>query len=138
MSSASQDQPMADAPTGEGTAPAAQPMLEVAADNRIRVLPGSSDTATSFQLEGEDHTLGNALRYIIMKNPLVEFCGYSIPHPSEAKMNIRIQTYDGTTAYDALMKGFEDLANLCDVVVDKFNTARSEFAQRDPMDLSNT
>jgi hypothetical protein len=23
----------------------------------------------------------------------VEFCGYSIPHPSEAKMNVRIQTY---------------------------------------------
>lgn len=38
------------------------------ADVRLAVqLPGSSDTATSFQLEGEDHTLGNALRYIIMK-----------------------------------------------------------------------
>jgi len=47
----------------------------------------------SFQIENEDHTLGNALRYIIMRNPEVEFCGYSIPHPSEAKMNIRIQTY---------------------------------------------
>jgi DNA-directed RNA polymerase I and III subunit RPAC2 len=22
----------------------------------------------------------------------VDFCGYSIPHPSEAKMNVRIQT----------------------------------------------
>ena len=30
-------------------------------------LPGSSETATSFEFEGEDHTLGNALRYIIMK-----------------------------------------------------------------------
>lgn len=30
-------------------------------------LPGASDTAASFQFEGEDHTLGNALRYIIMK-----------------------------------------------------------------------
>jgi DNA-directed RNA polymerase subunit L len=26
-------------------------------------------------------------------SPDVEFCGYSIPHPSEAKMNLRIQTY---------------------------------------------
>jgi DNA-directed RNA polymerase I and III subunit RPAC2 len=33
----------------------------------IRVLPGSSDTAASFEFTGEDHTLGNALRYIIMK-----------------------------------------------------------------------
>jgi hypothetical protein len=26
-------------------------------------------------------------------SPQVEFCGYTIPHPSEAKMNLRIQTY---------------------------------------------
>lgn len=30
-------------------------------------LPGSTETAASFQFDGEDHTLGNALRYIIMK-----------------------------------------------------------------------
>ena len=30
-------------------------------------LPGSSDTAASFALEREDHTLGNALRYLITK-----------------------------------------------------------------------
>lgn len=30
-------------------------------------LPGSENTAASFEFENEDHTLGNALRYIIMK-----------------------------------------------------------------------
>jgi DNA-directed RNA polymerase I and III subunit RPAC2 len=30
-------------------------------------LPGSTDTAASFEFKKEDHTLGNALRYIIMK-----------------------------------------------------------------------
>ena len=30
-------------------------------------LAGSTDTAASFQIDGEDHTLGNALRYVIMK-----------------------------------------------------------------------
>ena len=29
-----------------------------------------------------------------MKNPKVEFAGYSVPHPSEHKINLRIQTYD--------------------------------------------
>jgi len=94
---------------------------------RIRVLPGASETAASFEFEGEDHTLGNALRYVIMKNPEVEFCGYSIPHPSEAKMNVRIQTYDGTTVYDALEKGLDDLADLCDIVTEKFTEARDAF-----------
>jgi len=61
-------------------------------------------TAVTFQITDEDHTLGNALRYVITKkygelkyilicSPDVEFCGYSIPHPSEPKLNMRIQTY---------------------------------------------
>lgn len=94
---------------------------------RIRVLPGSTDTAASFEFTKEDHTLGNALRYIIMKNPDVEFCGYSIPHPSEARMNLRIQTWDEVNVYDVLEKGLNDLMDMCDVVVEKFTISRDEF-----------
>ncbi|KAJ4330439.1 RNA polymerase subunit AC19 [Didymella glomerata] len=95
--------------------------------DRIRVLAGATESAASFQFDGEDHTLGNALRYIIMKNPDVEFCGYSIPHPSETKMNLRIQTYDNVSVYQVLEKGLEDLMNMCDVVTDKFTVSREEF-----------
>ncbi|KAG9627384.1 hypothetical protein KCU86_g21694, partial [Aureobasidium melanogenum] len=118
--------------------------VELAEPQRIRVLPGSTDTAASFEFTKEDHTLGNALRYIIMKNPDVEFCGYSIPHPSEAKMNLRIQTWgmdgsdygemqttdyftDEVNVYDVLEKGLNDLMDLCDVVVDKFTVSRDAF-----------
>lgn len=93
---------------------------------RVRILPGSTDTAASFEFVDEGHTLGNALRYIVMKNPDVEFCAYSIPHPSEPKMNIRIQTYSGT-AVDALKKGLTDLQDVCDVVADEFWTKRQAY-----------
>ncbi|KAL5334785.1 DNA-directed RNA polymerase [Aspergillus crustosus] len=96
-------------------------------EKKIVVLPGATDTAASFQFEGEGHTLGNALRYAIMKNPEVEFCGYTIPHPSEAKMNVRIQTYESTTAVEALEKGLDTLMDLCDVVTDKFTEARDRY-----------
>jgi DNA-directed RNA polymerase I and III subunit RPAC2 len=71
--------------------------------------------------------MGNALRYAIMKNPAVEFCGYTIPHPSDAKMHLRIQTTDSTTALEALEKGFNDLMDLCDVVTEKFTASRDQF-----------
>ncbi|ODV85941.1 hypothetical protein CANARDRAFT_197804 [[Candida] arabinofermentans NRRL YB-2248] len=89
---------------------------------KIRLLPGSSDdgSAASFQIVDEDHTLGNALRYIIMKNPDVEFCGYSIPHPSESKLNIRIQTYGNVSAVQALHKGLDDLSDMCNHIEDTF------------------
>ncbi|KAK2732382.1 RNA polymerase subunit AC19 [Onygenales sp. PD_40] len=94
---------------------------------RITILPGAIETAASFQFEREDHTLGNALRYVIMKNPEVEFCGYTMPHPSEAKMNLRIQTYDTTNVFAVLEKGFDDLMDLCDVVTETFVEAKSGF-----------
>ncbi|KAJ5778961.1 hypothetical protein N7457_006681 [Penicillium paradoxum] len=100
------------------------PILE---ERQIVVLPGATDTAASFQFEGEGHTMGNALRYAIMKNPAVEFCGYTIPHPSDPKMNVRIQTNDTTTALEALEKGFNDLMDLCDVVTEKFTAARDQY-----------
>ena len=34
---------------------------------------------------------------------------------------------DGTTAYDALEKGLDDLRDLCGVVLEKFKTARDDF-----------
>ncbi|KAF3925046.1 hypothetical protein AA313_de0206034 [Arthrobotrys entomopaga] len=106
--------------------------LDLSSDNNAKIIMlGSAtddDSCASFQFENEDHTLGNALRWIIMKNPQVEFCGYSIPHPSEPKMNMRIQTYGEITAKDALIQGLADLRDLCDVVTDKFVAEKERFS----------
>jgi len=134
MSSHAEDEEMADAPTnGETPSGESEEVVEDFAEalDRIRVLPGGSDTAASFEFKEEDHTLGNALRHIIMKNPQVEFCGYSIPHPAEAKMHLRIQTYDGVSAQDVLEKGLDDLMDLCDVVVEKFEAAQGEWQAKE-------
>ncbi|RAL07081.1 DNA-directed RNA polymerase core subunit RPC19 [Aspergillus homomorphus CBS 101889] len=120
------DQSMMDAAPEQQYEQQEEDVLELE-DKRVVVLPGATETAASFQFDGEGHTLGNALRYAIMKNPQVEFCGYTIPHPSETKMNLRIQTYDTTTAVEALEKGLDTLMDLCDVVTDKFTVARDGF-----------
>ncbi|EDO14322.1 hypothetical protein Kpol_165p2 [Vanderwaltozyma polyspora DSM 70294] len=99
-------------------------------EDKIKILPQATSedgTCASFQIMDEDHTLGNALRYIIMKNPEVEFCGYSIPHPSENLLNLRIQTYGSTTAVEALQKGLGDLMDMCDVVEEKFTQRIKEL-----------
>ncbi|KAF7729224.1 RNA polymerase subunit AC19 [Apophysomyces ossiformis] len=87
----------------------------VVSADKIEIITGanSDQTAMTFCFKEEDHTLGNSLRHIINKNPEVDFCGYSIPHPSEAKMNLRIQTSDNTTAIEALSKGLNDLHDMC-------------------------
>ncbi|CAG8556790.1 2886_t:CDS:2 [Gigaspora rosea] len=89
-------------------------------DDLLEFATVKDPTSLTFSISGEDHTLGNALRYVITLNPEVEYCGYSIPHPSEDKLNIRIQTTENTTAIEAMRKGLEDLKTMCDHIKETF------------------
>lgn len=50
----------------------------------------ADNTSATYSFLNEDHTLGNLLRNVIIKNKHVEFCAYSVPHPSEPVMNLRL------------------------------------------------
>lgn len=82
-------------------------------------------------------------------SPNVDFCAYSIPHPSEAKMNVRIQTtgknepnssqsarqlnktIEKTNAIDALKTGLSDLHDLVAHVRDTYEAelAKKEYVE---------
>ncbi|KAJ1953860.1 RBP11-like subunits of RNA polymerase [Linderina pennispora] len=102
-------------------------LLEVPED-KLEILPGASQDLTSatFCVKEEDHTLGNALRWAIMQNSQVDFCGYSIPHPSEAKMNVRIQTTDKTDAVQTMDKGIDDLKSVSQFIKARFQQRVAE------------
>ena len=55
------------------------------------VLEGGDERSSTFVFGNEDHTLGNSLRHVLMQREEVDFCGYSVPHPYEPKMNLRLQ-----------------------------------------------
>ena len=102
-------------------------------EQRLVVLAGDGkndaddETCRTFIFKGETHTLGNALRSVILQNPEVLFCGYSMPHPAEDQMYLRIQTVEGITAQDALRKGLKDLREVCKVTKEKFEEAMCKF-----------
>lgn len=97
--------------------------------DKVRVLQESTEdgTGATFEIFDETHTLGNPLRHIIMQNEEVEFCGYSIPHPSENKLNIRIQTYGKITPFKAFQEGLDNLIEICNIVEDKFSEELEKF-----------
>lgn len=105
----------------------------------IKELAVQDEYAKTFVFEKEGHTLGNILRIEIMKeyfraffltfSPDVELCGYTIPHPLEKKMNLRVQTKGKHTAYEALEKGATRIINLCDETLTVFNAALDKPAQ---------
>ena len=43
-------------------------------------------------IQQQDHTLGNVIRYKLLKDARVRFAGYKKPHPLEEKIEVRVQT----------------------------------------------
>ena len=89
-----------------------------------------NECSRTFSINCEDHTLANSLRYLIMKNPHILFCGYTQPHPSEFKVNFKIQTDKQITALEALEKGLNDLNEACAHVLSVFDNAVDSFHQK--------
>ncbi|KAL1122630.1 hypothetical protein AAG570_002957 [Ranatra chinensis] len=96
----------------------------------------SDDKSRTFVFTDEGHTLGNVLRAVITSYPEVTFCGYTVPHPAETKMHFRIQT-SGPKAIDILMRGLKDLAQICDITLQKFDV-RTHPGAGVQLSLSNT
>lgn len=100
---------------------------------KISILKGSTSdlSAATYQIHDESHTIGNALRWMLMKNPKVEFCGYSAPHPSENVINVRIQMYDNLSSLDALISALNNLDSLCETIEDAYiESLRSDNYER--------
>ncbi|XP_015794504.1 DNA-directed RNA polymerases I and III subunit RPAC2 [Tetranychus urticae] len=98
---------------------------------KLKVLRNEEEGhCVTLEMLDEDHTLGNSLRYIIMKNQCVKFCGYSIPHPTERRVIMQIQTYPskGVTGLQVFEQGLQDLLSICQVVKHKFSSALSEHS----------
>ena len=70
--------------------------------------PGIPNTSI-FTFNKEDHTLGNLLRARLLKSPHVQFSGYKVPHPLEAKFELRVQTDGEITPKGAIVWASSDI-----------------------------
>lgn len=93
----------------------------------FEVKQGPSASSCTFIFGNEDHTLGNALRHVLMQQKDTEFCGYSVPHPYEPKMNVRLQTYGNVPSVQVLKRGLKDLEDASDLLKDTFVDALNDF-----------
>lgn len=92
----------------------------------MQVEAGGDPTCATFTLHNEDHTIGNTLRYMLNKTPEVSFVGYSVPHPAEPKMNLRLQT-TGPPATEVLLGSLATIHQVGQHVLSTFETAVADF-----------
>ncbi len=86
------------------------------------ISPGSSEYSATFIFGNEDHTFGNQLRHIITQQIETDFCGYSVPHPYEPSVNIRIQSHD-ISAIEVLKKSLVCVEKMCNMIDNEFDNA---------------
>ncbi|TNV75258.1 hypothetical protein FGO68_gene9008 [Halteria grandinella] len=88
------------------------------------------NTSATYSFLNEDHTLGNLLRNVIIKNKQVEFCAYSVPHPSEPVMNLRLQVHESAGDTKRVLKhGLKRIGKMSDVLLEKFENAVQKFKE---------
>ena len=95
----------------------------------LSVEAGADPSSATFTLYNEDHTIGNTLRYMLNKNPEVSFVGYSVPHPAEAKMNLRLQTV-GPPATEVLLDALSTVHQVGEHVLSTFDGAIEKHRAR--------
>lgn len=88
----------------------------------------SNDRSKTFVFENEGHTLGNVLKSLICRYTDVQFCGYTVPHPAESVMHLRIQACKKVRAIDVLRRGLEDLEKVCDHSIVTFEAAMADLS----------
>ncbi|KAG8663002.1 DNA-directed RNA polymerases I and III subunit RPAC2 [Manihot esculenta] len=91
----------------------------------------------TFSFVDEDHTLANAVRFSLNQDPRVSFCGYSIPHPSDARVNIRVQT-TGDPAREVLKDGCQNLMLMCQHVRSIFDKAVDDCRKNNHMEMETS
>ena len=62
-----------------------------------------------FIINDEDHTFGNAVKMMLLRNPKIRFVAYRKPHPLENKIEIKIQTNGEIAPKEAFREALKNL-----------------------------
>ena len=83
--------------------------------------------ASTILVQNHDHTLGNVVRYQLLKDHRVRFAGYKKPHPLEEKIEIKAYT-DGTVKpEEAVRDSCTRLNNELEKLATEFRTQLQKF-----------
>jgi DNA-directed RNA polymerase I and III subunit RPAC2 len=72
-----------------------------------------------FTFHKEGHTLGNFIRSILRNIEMIDYSGYSVPHPSEDILNIRITSKSEMDHVQLIILGIKISSELS-ILVDNF------------------
>ena len=67
------------------------------------------DSAGTFTINKEDHTVGNLLRMQLLRDGDTRFAGYQLPHPLEHVCHVKVETAPGRAPVEVMGGAVTDL-----------------------------
>ena len=71
----------------------------------------------------EDHTVGNVMRFELLKDKRILFAGYKVPHPLLYQLQIKVKTDGSCTPQTAMIDAVKNSIKTLDILEDKFKKA---------------
>ncbi len=59
------------------------------------------------EIKGEDHTIGNLLRTLLLEDPSVRYAGYRVDHPLVGNLVVAVRTNGSKTPIQAIVEALE-------------------------------
>ncbi len=59
------------------------------------------------EIKGEDHTVGNLLRTLLLEDPSVKYAGYRVEHPLVGNLVVAVRTDGSKTPIQAIVEALE-------------------------------
>eukprot|EP01004_Peranema_trichophorum_P000623 NODE_10691_length_498_cov_11.328000_g10040_i0.p1 GENE.NODE_10691_length_498_cov_11.328000_g10040_i0~~NODE_10691_length_498_cov_11.328000_g10040_i0.p1 ORF type:complete len:149 (+),score=26.65 NODE_10691_length_498_cov_11.328000_g10040_i0:56-448(+) len=99
-------------------------------ETRLEINQGSSPNISTFIFTDESHTLGNSLRHVLMSNPKVLFCGYTVPHPLEDKMKMHLRVEEEFNAHEVIKDGLTEMSEIMQHTLTMFEQAWETYESK--------
>ncbi len=92
----------------------------------FKIEEGQDEFSRTYIFGNEDHTLGNSLKHVLLQQLETDFCGYSVPHPYEPKIHLRLQSRK-VPADKILHTGLSHIVSACNIVDEEFDKAVNKY-----------
>ena len=83
-----------------------------------------------FTIHLEDHTVGNLLKMILLRDEKIRFAGYRKPHPLENHIELRVTTNGEISPVDSLKEALQNLVFDIDLTTKKFTEQVKNFKMK--------
>jgi len=93
--------------------------------------------AANFQINKEDHTIGNLLKADLVRNKRVVFAAYQHPHPLQNFINLKVQTNGEKTPLKELVVTCKNLGTLIDVLDEEFDQKLKKYNEEKDANNNN-